>query len=207
LVEIARAAGIPLVVDEGSGLLARRPEPQLAAHPSFRDLLAAGADLVCGSGDKLLGGPQAGIVAGSAELVDRCRRHPLYRALRLGRLPAAALELVLRRHLAGLSLPVDALWIDRAEHRRRLVAAAERLGAEIVAAEAFLGGGSAPDEPISGEALALPARAGLAERLRAGSPRVVGYVREGRLILDLRTVDPADDEALLDAVEAALAEA
>ncbi|HSM13946.1 MAG TPA: L-seryl-tRNA(Sec) selenium transferase [Thermoanaerobaculia bacterium] len=207
LVEVAHGAGLPLVVDEGSGLLARRSEPQLAAHPGFRELVASGVDLVCGSGDKLLGGPQAGLVVGRGELVARCRRHPLYRAFRLGRLPAAALELVLRRRLAGEPLPLDRLWVGPADHRQRLEAAAARLGAEIVAAEAFLGGGSAPDEPIPGQALALPARPGLAERLRAGSPRVVGYVREGRLILDLRTVDPADDEALLDAVEAARAEA
>jgi len=101
-------------------------------------------------------------------------------------------------------LPIDRLWSDPATHRARLARVAARLGAEIVAAEAFVGGGSAPDEPIPGEALALAAAGGLAERLRAGSPPVVGYVREGRLVLDLRTVDPADDEILVAAVVAAL---
>src|SRR5690606_990382 len=90
LAELGTRRGLPLLVDEGSGLLERRAEPQLARQPSFRELLAAGADLVCGSGDKLLGGPQAGLLAGRAELVHRCARHPLYRALRLDRLRAAA---------------------------------------------------------------------------------------------------------------------
>jgi len=207
LVPLARSAGVPLVVDEGSGLLAARGEPQLAGHAGFRELVAAGADLVCGSGDKLLGGPQAGLLVGRAGLVEACRRHPFYRALRLGRLPAAALELVLRRHLAGARFPVDGLWPDPAAHRARLARAAAALGAEIEPAEAFLGGGSAPDEPIPGEALALPARPGLAERLRSGRPPVVGYVRAGRLVLDLRTVAPGDDEELIAAVRAALASA
>jgi len=205
LVPLARAAAVPLVVDEGSGLLAARGEPQLAGHPGLSELVAAGADLVCGSGDKLLGGPQAGLLVGRGALVEACRRHPFYRALRLGRLPAAALELVLRRYLAGAGFPVDGLWPDPGAHRARLERAAAALGAAIEPAEAFLGGGSAPDEPIAGEALSLPALPGLAERLRGGRPPVVGYVRAGRLVLDLRTVDPADDETLVAAARAALA--
>jgi L-seryl-tRNA(Ser) seleniumtransferase len=205
---LARGAGVPLIVDEGSGLLASRPEPQLAGHPAFRDLLAAGADLVCGSGDKLLGGPQAGLLAGRESLVAPCRRHPLYRALRLGRLPAAALELVLRRRLADGEFPIDGLWPEPAAHRARLERAASQLpGASIVPAAAFVGGGSAPDEPIPGEAVALPAAGDLAGRLRTGAPPVVGYVRDGLLVLDLRTVDPDDDDALVQAVRTALADA
>ena len=202
---LAARAGVPLVVDEGSGLLAPSPRPQLAGHPSLRALVAEGADLVCGSGDKLAGGPQAGLLAGRAALVEACRRHPLYRALRLGRLAIVALERVLRLHLAGGELPLDRLWPDPEAHRARCRRVADATGAEIVAADAFVGGGSAPDEPIPGEALALPARSGLAERLRRGSPPVVGYVRDGRLVLDLRTVDPADDETLAAAVFRALA--
>jgi L-seryl-tRNA(Ser) seleniumtransferase len=205
LATLARRAGVPLLVDEGSGLLARSAHPQLAGHPSLGELLESGADLVCGSADKLAGGPQAGLLAGRRELVERCHRHPLYRALRPGRLVVAALELVLRRHLAGEAMPMDALWPDPQTHRARLAALAARWGGEIVAAEAFLGGGSAPEAPIAGEAIALAGGDGLAARLRAGHPPVVGYRQEGRLILDLRTVDPADDEALDAAVRSALA--
>ncbi len=203
LAELAQRRGLPLLVDEGSGLLAPRHEPQLARQPSFRERFEAGCDLVCGSGDKLLGGPQAGLLAGRAELVARAARHPLYRALRLDRLRAVALDEVLRRHLAGASLPLDRLWPEPAAHRARLERMAERLGAEIVAADAFVGGGAAPEAPIPGEALALPGHDETLARLRAGRPPVVGYLRAGRLVLDLRTVDAADDEALVAAVAAA----
>jgi len=203
LARLGRERGLPLVVDEGAGLLAPRPAPELAEHASFRELLAAGADLVCGSGDKLLGGPQAGLLAGRRELVARCRRHPLYRALRLGRGAALTLDAVLRRHLAGAPMPIDRLWGDAGVQRARLERAALACGAEIVAAEAFVGGGAAPDAAIAGEALALPGDEALAARLRSGEPPVVGYLRAGRLILDLRTVDPADDAALVAAVAAA----
>jgi L-seryl-tRNA(Ser) seleniumtransferase len=207
LAGLARAAGVPLVVDEGSGLLRPHAAPALADHPSFTELLAAGADLVAGSGDKLLGGPQAGLLAGRRELVERCRRHPLYRALRLGRAAAAALDGVLRLHLADGALPLDGLWPDPAAHRARLERLARAIGgtARIVAVEAFVGGGSAPEEAIPGEAIALEDDGALARLLRTGEPAVAGYLREGRLVLDLRTVDPADDGALAGAVSAALA--
>ncbi len=218
LADLGRESGIPVLVDEGSGLLAPSAAPQLAGHPSLAELVAAGCDLACGSGDKLLGGPQAGLLIGHADLLARCRKHPLYRALRPDRMALAALEGVLRLHLAGEPLPVDRLWADAAETRARLERAAAGIGviggtggngAGIVAADAFLGGGSAPEAPIPGEALALPGSSDLLARLRRGAPPhppVVGYLREGRLLLDLRTVDPEDDEALVAAVRAALAE-
>jgi L-seryl-tRNA(Ser) seleniumtransferase len=112
----------------------------------------------------------------------------------------AALELVLRRHLIDAPLPIDGLWPDTQAHLRRLAAVAAPLRAEIVEADGYVGGGAAPDAPIPGHALALPATPGLAERLRQGDPPVVGYVRDGRLILDLRTVLPEDDQALCAAV-------
>ena len=203
LAALARERGLPLVVDEGAGLLRPHPAAQLADHPSLQELIAAGADLVCGSGDKLLGGPQAGLLAGRRELVERCRRHPLYRALRLGRVAATSLEAVLRRHLAGESMPLDRLWIAAEAHRPRLARVAAALGAEVVPAEAFVGGGAAPDAGVPGEALALPCDEPFARRLRTGATPVVGYLRDGRLILDLRTVDPADDDALIAAVAVA----
>lgn len=228
LARLGRERGLPVVVDEGSGLLRPHPAPQLAGHPSFTELVAAGCDLVMGSGDKLLGGPQAGLLAGSRVLVERCRRHPLYRALRPDRTAYATLEAVLRHHLAGETMPLDRLWGDPTALRARLERLAERLAhgvgaagapgelaTEVVAAEAFLGGGSAPERPIPGEALAVRPLGrestegdgggeGLLCRLRTGSPPVVGYLREGRLLLDLRTVDPDDDGALADAVVRAL---
>ncbi|HEV2852540.1 MAG TPA: L-seryl-tRNA(Sec) selenium transferase [Thermoanaerobaculia bacterium] len=204
LVEISRRTGVPVLVDEGSGLLRPHGAPQLAGHPSLAELMGRGCDLACGSGDKLLGGPQAGILVGRAPLIERCRRHPLYRALRPDRTALAALEGVLRLHLAGASLPLDRLWPDADAHRARLERAAAELGAEIVPAEAFLGGGSAPEVPIPGEALALPGGDSLLARLRQGDPPVVGYLRQDRLHLDLRTVAPEDDEALILCVQAAV---
>jgi L-seryl-tRNA(Ser) seleniumtransferase len=213
LAALGRERGVPVMVDEGSGLLRRHPAPQLADHPSVEELVAAGCDLVTSSGDKLLGGPQAGLLVGRREVVERLRRHPLYRALRPDRATYAALEAVLRRHLAGDAMPLDLLWPDPEAHRRRLDGVARELARalaeaggpepEVVPAEAFLGGGSAPERPIPGEALALPGGGRLLARLRAGEPPVVGYLREDRVILDLRTVDPEDDPALVAAVRRA----
>jgi L-seryl-tRNA(Ser) seleniumtransferase len=208
LAELARRRGLALVVDEGSGLLRPRREEALRDHPSFTELLAHGADLVCGSGDKLLGGPQAGLIAGRRDLVAACRRHPLFRALRPSRLTLAALSAVLREHhLAGAPLPLDAMWPDPAVHRARLERLGEGLTAgawEVVSADAFLGGGSAPERPIAGQCLSIPGGEALAERLRLGEPPVVGYVRDDRVLLDLRTVQPADDAALGRAIAKAL---
>ncbi len=208
LAALAREAGLPLLVDEGAGLLRPRTEPQLADHASLAELLAAGAHLVCGSGDKLLGGPQAGLLLGEAELVGRCRRHPLYRALRPSRLAYAALDGVLRRHAAGAPLPLDGLWPAPERHHERVAAVAAAVGGEVVTADAFVGGGAAPEAPIPGEVVALPGDPELLARLRLGGrndePPVVGYMREGRLLLDLRTVAPADDPRLIAAVRSAL---
>lgn len=208
LAGLGRKTGIPVLVDEGSGLLRpdrRERAPQLAGHPSLAELIADGCDLVCGSGDKLLGGPQAGLILGRSGLVRACRKHPLYRALRPDRMTFAALEGVLRLHRSGAPLPLDRLWPDPAEHRARLERIAAEIGAEIVPADAFLGGGSAPEVPVPGEALSLPGDDALLARLRHGRPPVVGYLRQGRLLLDLRTVDPEDDAALTAAVRLALA--
>ena len=210
LAGLAAETGLPLLVDEGAGLLrplqlAHAGGAALRGHESHEELLAAGASLVCGSGDKLLGGPQAGLLLGRRELVERCRRHPLYRALRPSRLAYAALEAVLRRRLADEPGALEALWPDPVEHERRVRAAAAALDGEVVPAEAFVGGGAAPDAPIPGPAVALPGDERLLRRLRLGDPSVVGYLREGRLLLDLRTVAPEDDAALLGAVRAARA--
>jgi L-seryl-tRNA(Ser) seleniumtransferase len=210
LAELGGRAGVPVLVDEGSGLLRPHPAPQLAGHPSLAEIVAQGCDLAAGSGDKLLGGPQAGLLVGRAALLARCRRHPLYRALRPDRMALAALEGVLRHHLAAAPLPLDRLWPEPRAHRARLERIAATLAAEggeaaeIVPAEAFLGGGSAPEAPIAGEALSLPGGDDLLARLRQGAPPVIGYLHQGRLLLDLRTVAVEDDGLLIAAVRAAL---
>ena len=207
LVALGRRHEVPVLVDEGSGLLRASRRPQLRSHPSLQELVACGVDAACGSGDKLVGGPQAGLIVGRSEIVSRLARHPLYRALRPDRSTLFALEAVLRMHLAGEELPLGRLWDDSGRLEQRLERLADRLGAEIVDADAYMGGGAAPEAEIPGRALALPGTTGLLERLRRGSPPVVGYLREGQLLLDLRTVAPEDDAALAEAVERALEEA
>ncbi|UVE96978.1 L-seryl-tRNA(Sec) selenium transferase [Dietzia sp. B32] len=189
-----RELGVPLVVDIGSGLLA--PHPTLPDEPDMTTTLAAGADLVTSSGDKLLGGPQAGIMAGDAALVQRLRRHPLARALRVDKLTLAALEATLR----GPRPPVVAgLEADPAELRERAERIAARLraaglDAEAVRSVAAVGGGGAPGVGLPSAAVSLPEH--VAERLRAGRPAVLGRVTDGRCLLDLRAVPEGDDDEL-----------
>src|SRR4029079_5201947 len=142
LVELGRRHGVPVLVDEGSGLLRRHPAPQLREHPAVEELVAAGCDLVASSGDKLLGGPQAGIVVGRQEFVAQLLRHPLYRALRPDRMQLAALSEVLLAQLRGEAMPLDRMWPEPGAHRARLARLAASTGAEIVPAAAYLGGGA-----------------------------------------------------------------
>jgi len=199
--DLAGAVDVPVVVDIGSGLLA--PHPALPAEPDAATVLADGADLVTASGDKLLGGPQAGLLLGRADLVERLRRHPLARALRVDKLTLAALEAT----LTGPTPPVlAALELRRDDLLRRARRIAAELGsdlAEAVSSEAAVGGGGAPGVVLPSAAVALPSR--LADALRTGPAPVVGYVSDGRLLLDLTTV-PADlDDVLVDAVRRAAA--
>ena len=201
-VDVAELAGLgpPVVADLGSGLLA--PEPLLPDEPDADTALRAGADLVTGSGDKLLGGPQAGLLLGTAAVLERLRRHPLARALRTDKLTLAALEATLR----GPRTPtVNALHADPDQLRRRAWVLADALpvewNADVVASDGMVGGGGAPGLTLPGWAVSLPAR--LAERLRTGDPAVVGRVERGRLLLDLRCVPPEQDQTLADAVRGA----
>jgi L-seryl-tRNA(Ser) seleniumtransferase len=192
--------GAPLVVDIGSGLLA--PHPLLPDEPDARTALRAGADLVTASGDKLLGGPQAGLLLGRGEVVKRLRRHPLARALRVDKLTLAAFEATLR----GPQTPTwRALTADPDGLRTRCEALACALlaagvPAEVVASDGAVGGGGAPGLGLPGWAVALPES--YAPRLRAGRPCVVGRVERGRCLLDLRCIPGIDDERVLDAVRA-----
>lgn len=188
--------GAPLVVDIGSGLLS--PHPLLPDEPDATSCLRDGANLVTASGDKLLGGPQAGLLLGDAELVERLRRHPAARALRVDKLTLAALEAT----LTGPPPPVArALVADVAELRARAESLAAALpGAEAVDCVAAVGGGGAPAVRLPSAAVSLPER--YAAALRAASPPVVGRLEAGRCLLDLRTVAPEDDALLAAAVRA-----
>jgi L-seryl-tRNA(Ser) seleniumtransferase len=187
------------VADIGSGLLA--PHPRLPEEPDAATTLRAGASLVTASGDKLLGGPQCGLVLGDALLVERVRRFPLARAMRVDKLTLAALEAT----LTGPPPPVmEALAARQGDLMERACRIAGALGAGLAAAvesEAAVGGGGAPGVALPSAAVSLPPR--LADALRRGEPPVVGHVTDDRLLLDLMTV-PADlDDALVDAVRRA----
>jgi L-seryl-tRNA(Ser) seleniumtransferase len=195
--------GVPLVADVGSGLL--RPHPLLPDEPDLQSTLAAGADLVLASGDKLLGGPQAGLVLGRADHVQRLRRSPLYRALRVDKTTLAALEATLRGPLPPV-LEMLAADVESLRARARAVAgrlAAAGIDAVAADAEARVGGGGAPEVTLPSAAVSLPAS--FAEPLRRGEPPVVGYLDGDRTMLDLRSLPPSDDDDLAAAVLAVAA--
>ena len=198
LADVAQTHELVLVDDLGSGALF-----DLGDEPTARASLAAGSHLVCFSGDKLLGGPQAGIVVGRAELVERLRRHPLQRALRADKLTLAALEGTLRVAAeAPDDVPVLRMLREPAEAVR---ARAERLaalvGGDVEQTVARAGGGALPLAELPSFACAVEEE--LAARLRAAEPPVVGIVRDGRLLLDCRTLRDADLDELATAVAAA----
>ena len=195
------AVGVPVVHDIGSGLLA--PHPLLPDEPDAATSLRQGASLVTASGDKLLGGPQAGLLLGDAELVRRLLRHPLARALRVDKLTLAALEATLTGPVppVAAALAADpASLFDRAE---RIVArlAETGLDARVVPAQAAVGGGGAPGVELPSAAISLPEQ--LAAPLRCGTPAVVGRLEGGRLLLDLRSMPSEADEPVVRAIRAA----
>ncbi|MDQ1739831.1 MAG: L-seryl-tRNA(Ser) seleniumtransferase [Pseudonocardiales bacterium] len=206
----------PVVADIGSGLL--HPDPLLPDEPDVTGSLLAGASLVTCSGDKLLGGPQAGLIFGRAELVERLRRHPLARALRVDKLTLAALE----ASVQGSATPTERyLHADPDQLRRRcervaaaLLAdcqgggrvdgAAAALGpVEVVPSAGAVGGGGAPGLELPGWAVALPER--YAQALRATEPAVIGRLERGRCLLDLRCIEEAEEAALIAAVRSVAA--
>jgi L-seryl-tRNA(Ser) seleniumtransferase len=191
--------GTPVIVDVGSGLLA--PHPLLPDEPDIATALAEGATVVTGSGDKLLGGPQAGLVLGSEEAVERMRRHPLARAMRVDKLTLAAIE-------ATLDGPITPTWqallADPQRLHDRCVALAEIVGGKVVTSDGAVGGGGAPGLGLAGWAVALPAN--FAEPLRAGIPPVISRVEHNRCLLDLRCVPDGDDDVLRRAILAVVTE-
>jgi L-seryl-tRNA(Ser) seleniumtransferase len=195
--ELARLA-VPVVADIGSGLLT--PSALLPDEPDARTTLREGAALVIASGDKLLGGPQAGLLLGDATLIERLRRHPLARALRVDKLTLAALQAT----ITGPATPTwQALQLDPAVLHARTSAALDQLRekdvpADLVESVAVVGGGGAPEVSLPSWSISLPDR--YAVPLRLAATPVVGRVERGRLLLDLRCVPPASDAALIEAV-------
>ena len=186
--------GVPVVDDVGSGVLAD-DVALLASEPSVRRSVRAGASVVCFSGDKLLGGPQAGVLVGTHEAIAACRRHPLARAVRIDKLCLAALHatLALYREPARAAREIPVLRMLLEDPRPRAERLAALTGGEIVEATAKVGGGALPLLELPGPVVALPAELGA--RLRAADPPVIGRVADGRLLLDPRTL--ADDEVEL----------
>lgn len=217
LAALGQARGVPVLDDLGSGTLLPTAPYGLAAEPMVQESVASGADLVAFSGDKLLGGPQAGLIVGRRALVERLRRHPLARALRVDKTTIAGLEATLRSYERGqahveipvwqmISAPLAGLHARADALASRLVAAG--VSAEPVACQSAVGGGSLPGETLPSAGVAIhPGSVGapqLAALLRTSEPAVIGRINEGRLLLDLRTVFPADDEALAVCLLAAL---
>jgi len=195
---LTAARELPLVADLGSGLLV--PDPLLPDEPDAATALSDGADVVTASGDKLLGGPQAGIVLGRADVVARMARHPLARAVRADKLTLAALEATV---CVGGSPVTRALHADADRLGARAQRLADAVGASVVAHDGRVGGGGAPGVPLPGWAVRLPEPAAAA--LRAGDPAVLPRVHDGACLLDLRCIPESDDDRLLAAVRAALA--
>jgi L-seryl-tRNA(Ser) seleniumtransferase len=218
LVAVGRKCHIPVAEDLGSGHLSRKgsdpgsdPFAFICDEPAVEDSLAAGVDICCFSGDKLLGGPQAGLIVGRAALVDRVRRHPLMRALRVDKMTYAALEATLREYVAGRAadtVPVQRMMRSTADEiRARAQALADQLNAvdewraELVAGSSAIGGGSAPGIELPTWLVAVE-KAGLTAdaldaRLRRLSPPIVARIERDRLVLDLRTVAAADDRQVV----------
>ena len=216
LATLAAETGVPLVHDFGSGLLLPLDAFGLRGEPTAADAVRDGATLVLMSGDKLLGGPQAGIIVGKAAVVGRLRRNPLTRALRVDKLTLAALEATLAlyrdparalREVPALAmLTASAAAVEARAHRLRDSLAARGVGSGVVESVATVGGGAFPSARIASFALALESEAREAERrLRAGALPVIGRIADDRLLLDLRSVPPEQDPLLADAVVGALA--
>jgi L-seryl-tRNA(Ser) seleniumtransferase len=221
LVALGKKHALPVIDDVGSGALVDFARFGFEGEPLARESIAAGADVVLFSGDKLLGGPQAGIIAGKKELIKKIEKDPLMRAFRLDKMTLAALEATLRLYLNEeralrevpvlrmLGSPVADLRA-RAEALAGRLAGDARISAEAVQDEAFVGGGSLPDQAMPTWVVRVGVRdvgeEELARRLRLGRPAVMARLRDGRLLLDVRTVLPGQEEALADAVMRAAGE-
>jgi L-seryl-tRNA(Ser) seleniumtransferase len=214
LAALAAESGVPLVEDQGSGLMEPLPGA-LAPEATVSAALRGGAGVVTFSGDKLLGGPQAGLIAGQRSLVEPMRRNPLYRALRVDKMTLAALDATLLEHEAGratetvpvlrmVHAPVEEVRARSEAFASRLAERLPELDVALLDAQSAVGGGAAPNVGVPTVVVSLahpslgPDR--MAEALRAGDPPVVVRVAEDRLVIDLRTVRPGEEPTLLDAL-------
>lgn len=207
LAALAEQRGVVLVDDLGSGALLDTAAYGLAHEPTVGESLAAGAHLVCFSGDKVLGGPQAGILVGRRDLIERLKAHPLARALRADKLTYAALHATLlhyQRNEAQEQVPVwRMIAMPLAAIEARAAAWAQRLGGQVIPGESAVGGGSLPGTTLPTALLALdpPAPDGFLEALRRAEPPVIARIAQDRVLFDPRTVLPEEDEALLAILE------
>jgi L-seryl-tRNA(Ser) seleniumtransferase len=214
LARLAHERGVLLIDDLGSGCLIDTTAYGLAPEPLVQESIAAGADIALFSGDKLLGGPQAGIIVGRRDLIEALARHPLARALRMDKASIAGLAATLRHYLKGEALEKIPVWrmisMPLAEVQRRARRWARAVGppARLVDGRSMVGGGSLPEEGLATKLLAIPGEgkylSQLAQRLRRGDPPVIARIDSGMLLLDPRTVDPRQDAALVKAVRTAL---
>ena len=213
IVRVARAAGVTVIDDLGSGCLLDTTVYGLPPEPTPQASIAAGADVVTFSGDKLLGGPQAGLIVGRAEVLAKLKRHPLARAVRLDKASIAGLAATLRIYLEGAAETKLPTWRmssaprDALEARARSIAARAGARASVIDGRSMIGGGSLPEESLPARIVAVAPPSGanasaVAARLRALG--VIARVEGARVLLDPRTVAPADDGRLADAVSAAL---
>ena len=209
LAALASASGSKVVADVGSGLLQTTPG---IAEPTLREAIAAGADLVTCSGDKLLGGPQAGLILGSKAAMAPLRKHPLMRAFRLDKMSLAALEATLRLHRdTPERVPVRRMLLQDPEQiKARANRLIDKVGhGDVVPTQAFAGGGALPDERMPSWAVALATPHGaatMAQRLRNGVPAVVGRSHDGKLLLDMMTVTDDELSALAECIETSWSE-
>jgi L-seryl-tRNA(Ser) seleniumtransferase len=215
LSQLARERGVPLMEDLGSGDIFNLPSVGVHGEPTIAASLRAGVDVVTFSGDKLLGGPQAGLISGGRELVTKIRSNPLFRAVRVDKMFYAALEATLLAYLRQDYDSLPALRMmrltegaidERAEHLvRKLHISTPQLDVEVVVTQSVIGGGSAPGSTLPTRSLAVSCETmsadAIARQLRAWATPIIARVENGRLLLDLRTVEPEHDEVILAAVE------